>query len=101
MPTSRAISLGGTLFLTKKDAASYIKFLLHSTETNQELTGTSLDIVKALLDRHPRAQDKIGTGVASIYVVQRNPSRCFFVRRTDGTEIDFSYQKCLAGSRET
>lgn len=55
-------------------------------------------VVERLLAYHPHFEDKIGCGLDSI-MVDRHPqfrcSRCFFVVRTDGGWIDFSYQKCI------
>ncbi|KAK7291082.1 hypothetical protein RIF29_05961 [Crotalaria pallida] len=55
-------------------------------------------VVEKLLAYHPHSEDKIGSGLDSI-MVDRHPqfgnSRCLFVVRTDGSWIDFSYQKCL------
>ncbi|GMH04002.1 hypothetical protein Nepgr_005841 [Nepenthes gracilis] len=55
-------------------------------------------VMEKLLAYHIRSEDKIGCGLDSI-MVDRHPqfrrSRCLFVVRTDGSWIDFSYQKCL------
>lgn len=55
-------------------------------------------VIEKLLAYHPRSEDKIGCGLDYI-MVDRHPkfrgSRCLFVVRTDGSWIDFSYQKCL------
>ncbi|GAB2228336.1 hypothetical protein Droror1_Dr00010171 [Drosera rotundifolia] len=55
-------------------------------------------VVQKLLAYHPRYEEKIGCGIDSI-IVDQHPTfkhtRCFFVVRTDGAWIDFSYQKCL------
>ncbi|XP_020267007.1 protein DCL, chloroplastic [Asparagus officinalis] len=77
------------------------KYILHS---DRYMDGECLcpddekEVVEKLLAYHPRSEDKIGCGLASI-MVDRHPtfkkSRCLFVVRTDGVWIDFSYQKCL------
>jgi hypothetical protein len=52
-----------------------------------------------LLSRHPYCEEKIGAGIQSIWS-QPNEywenNRCFYLTRVDGTEIDFSFVKCLA-----
>lgn len=52
----------------------------------------------ALLEFHPDKIEKVGLGITSI-VVNPNPdafnTSCFWLVRSDGTEIDFSSSKCL------
>ncbi|MDX2526210.1 DCL family protein [Streptomyces europaeiscabiei] len=50
-----------------------------------------------LLDMHPNADDKIGSGVEAFAIAapQRGPYPGFEVIRTDGSRIDFSYRECL------
>ncbi|MCQ6557017.1 DCL family protein [Streptomyces sp. C10-9-1] len=50
-----------------------------------------------LLDMHPEADDKIGSGVEAFAIAppQRGPHPGFEVIRTDGSRIDFSYLTCL------
>jgi hypothetical protein len=53
-----------------------------------------------LLQNHPDAEQKIGTGVDCIFV-KRNPfygTRGFYIRRNDGTETDFSFRECISPS---
>jgi hypothetical protein len=62
----------------------------------QPLDPSDMAFMRHVLDRHPRAAQKIGAGVHAIvcgaYV---GGSRCFFVIRTDGTIEDFSVRRCL------
>lgn len=66
------------------------------TPDGSPLAGNDARVVYAVLTNHPRAAEKIGTGVAAI-VADRfvGGSRCFFVIRTDGSVIDFSARKCI------
>lgn len=55
-----------------------------------------------LLERHPEVADKIGVGVKEFST--RNAmfnTRCFEIRRTDGTTTDFSFKPCLDGKAPT
>ncbi|TVU39364.1 hypothetical protein EJB05_12777 [Eragrostis curvula] len=51
---------------------------------------------------HPRADEKIGSGVTEFKVIGLNPNhpstRCFILQRNDGTTEDFSYNKCVLGA---
>ncbi len=49
-----------------------------------------------LLNQHPRAKEKIGSGVKHFTVKNsKDKSKGFFLVRPDGTEEVFSYRKCL------
>ncbi|CAN0922393.1 Protein DCL homolog, chloroplastic [Linum grandiflorum] len=78
-----------------------VKRILHS---DRYCNGALLEaedakvVVQKLLTYHPNSEDKIGCGFDSIMVdchPQFKQTRCLFVVRTDGSWIDFSYQKCL------
>ncbi|WP_405673306.1 DCL family protein [Streptomyces sp. NBC_01530] len=66
----------------------------------QEVTDpTHVAFLTALVERHPKADDKIGSGVAG-FKVQVNPdgtgnTRCFWVIHHDGTATHFSFKSCL------
>ena len=67
--------------------------------TRSYLDSSEFQIIRDLLDRHPDAKMKIGVGVKAIFVqkafVGQWQSFCFHVKRTDGSEEDFSYNACL------
>jgi hypothetical protein len=55
-------------------------------------------LLHKLVALHPSAEAKIGTGIEYVFVAGAfYGSRCFHIRRTDGTRADFSYMKCLRG----
>lgn len=55
-------------------------------------------LLHQLVALHPNAAAKIGTGIEHVYVAGASfGSRCFHIRRTDGTRVDFSYMKSLRG----
>lgn len=56
--------------------------------------------LRDLLARHPASDAKIGCGVAEFFVGDSWVSRCFHVRRTDQSEEEFSYNKCVWGQQE-
>lgn len=72
--------------------------LLQSKKMGEHLAGDDLEMMLAVLQRHPTAIDKIGTGVSSIYVGAAEPrGRCFWVQRCDGTVDDFSFNHAVNG----
>jgi hypothetical protein len=91
-------ALGHRSFPTKGAAGNYLRAML----ATGEIPDGEFSVLVALLEKHPEASDKIGSGVARFEV--RGAvfgSRCFYVIRTDGTETDFSYRSCLNGKRAT
>ncbi len=85
---------------TKKEAIAHFKRYLNEARCWQPLAGDALEDLLWLIARHPSASEKIGCGIAAVYV-RRNPvfpsQRSFWIQRTDGSETDFSYLLCLNG----
>lgn len=60
------------------------------------------DFLLALLRAHPRGEKKIGAGVEWFFIEHDEYSAPNFgVRRTDGTEVDFSFYKCVSALGRT
>ncbi len=60
------------------------------------LTGDDFTFVRDFLNRHPRASNIIGSGIAEIWLdTDGGAHRDFFVRRTDGTTSYFGKKKCV------
>jgi hypothetical protein len=74
--------------------------LLARAIPEQKLEGRELEFIMGLLDRHPGVARKTGCGIESIFVrvnwkTEQYENRCFWIKRTDGTETDFSYLECI------
>jgi hypothetical protein len=90
------IQPGKKNFATKKQIGEAVYQVLHAGDLGRKLAGDEHELVRALLDRHPTAEQKIGCGVVALYVRKgSHGTRCFWLRRSDGTETDFSYRECL------
>jgi hypothetical protein len=70
--------------------------MLRQYRSDQEIGEQDSPLLRALLERHPEAHQKIGIGIkrffraAAIYGTD-----CFWLERDDGTRTDFSYQSCV------
>ena len=55
------------------------------------------DFIMAILNMHPDSEQKKGAGVTEFYRdnIDKWAGRCFFLKRTDGTSTDFSFNKCI------
>ncbi|KAL6550065.1 hypothetical protein OROMI_020553 [Orobanche minor] len=74
-----------------------LKRMLKEYPMNTKLREQDKSTAMKALQFHPRWESKVGKGVLDIKV-GRHPcykETCFFLVRTDGTEEDFSYNKCI------
>ncbi len=95
----KPVVIGELLFSTKKEATSYFTKILNKYPLATAIHGKEFDDVIALLLCHPRASEKIGSGIKSIKVDQgfNRSNRCFHVVRVDDSVEDFSIAKCIDG----
>lgn len=95
----KPVSIGRIGFETQTEARRFIREILNTTVWGVSLQGEVHEFVRSLLDRHPRAAEKIGSGVGFFTVnSDGNGDRCFYIHRLDGGEPQhFSYQKSLLG----
>lgn len=96
-------TLGGMTFDAKTHLNNYVKQVLASSTPDLPLRGEELAVVRDLLEWHPEAEQKIGCGISTIEVrltpeFGRN-TRGFWLVRSDGSQTDFSYRKCLDGQQ--
>jgi hypothetical protein len=93
------IQIGPYYFKTKKAAKDHIQEILSKYHEGERITGLDESFLRDLLDLHPRAADKIGTGV-SYFVIEKEDvwqGRHFSIVHTDRSRDDFSYIKCIDG----
>ncbi|SHF23677.1 Protein of unknown function [Seinonella peptonophila] len=92
------IIIGNEVFKTKKAAIERIRGIFHSYDTDEFLDLKDEVFIRGLLENHPDTDQKKGCGIAGIKVTQ-NPyfkrNKTFVIIRIDGTETDFSFQKCI------
>ena len=91
------IKLGPFNFLTWTNAFDFARNVLAKYNVGDTVTDQERDfLVAALRLRGAKGLEKIGTGVHRIYIDTNSfGTYCFFLERTDGTTIDFSYIKCF------
>ncbi len=96
--------VAGRTFNTQADMRKYTQEILYRN-AGQTLSGDDLSFVLGLLDRHPARDKKIGSGIDCICaeatgtysMILRKNTLCFVIHRTDGTNEDFSFNKCISG----
>jgi len=86
-------------FGTQKELKEYVQKILYSCEPKQPLSSDDFQFMRALLNNHPDAYEKIGDGIESIWVqeniVNRGKSTGFWFQRVDGSIDNFSYKVCI------
>lgn len=96
MPARKPITVLHRHFPRQSDALKFFSAMLARYRMGEVVTGEDDLLVRALLSRHENLKEKTGGGVEAI-VVMMSPegSSCFGVRRSDGTEVDFSFRRCI------
>lgn len=88
----------GHCFTSQKQLVEHIRNIFRRHRPRSVLNGLDFAFVRALLERHPRAREKVGSGVRAVRVEWNpvwNNQPMFVLVRTDGTETDFSFWKCV------
>jgi hypothetical protein len=98
MGKARQIAIDTRTFAKAGDATAFFREMLNRYALGQRVNeADSLDLA-ALLKRHQEVAEKIGVGI-SYFKVDSAPEpysgKCFWIVRTNNTEIDFSYPHCL------
>ncbi len=100
MGRARKVKLETIEFDKIGDAVSFFRLILNKYSRGQIVSDTDAPHLHALLKRHDEMSEKIGVGVHHFKVdlappSEGPPTQCFWIVRTDGTEIDFSFNHCL------
>ncbi|XP_051137379.1 DNA-directed RNA polymerase IV subunit 1 isoform X2 [Andrographis paniculata] len=95
---SQNISLVGIRKISDK-----LKRMLKKFPKNHFLKGDDKTTAEMALRFHPNSKEKIGTGIKDIKIGShpKHKEKCFFVVRSDGTQEDFSYNKCINHALQT
>jgi hypothetical protein len=99
-----SFNINGEVFKTKKALRERIISIRDSYPDDERLNKEDFDFMREVLEHHESAPIKIGCGVSEIYP-RTNPiykkNRCFYLKRTDGTETDFSFLMCLTSEKNS
>lgn len=98
-------TIGRRGFPTKGAAEKKVREVLHGATIGQPLVGADFDLIRALVDLHPSAKEKLAGGCVTIEVRLNPPykskDRGFWIVHEDGSTIDFSYKIALSGKRHS
>ncbi|CAL4929474.1 unnamed protein product [Urochloa decumbens] len=95
---AKPVKLGPKEFATAIEMFDYFFSLLHSWAPQLDFNKYEQMVLEDLLKKgHAEPTKKIGAGIEA-FEIRNHPvwqSRCFFVRRVDGSADDFSFRKCV------
>jgi hypothetical protein len=95
---AQPITLGPIHFRKKADAEAFLKAMLDKYDLGDRVSVDDTVVLKGALARHPEAAAKMGSGITHFSVRTADfGTRCFWVNRTDGTTVKFSYRSCIYG----
>jgi len=94
----RTIQVGARRFESYREAHDVFADILHNYSPGSRVSDAHGELLMALLERHDDRDDKIGVGIDHFEVSNAPfnlPNLCFWIVRTNGTRIDFSFPHCL------
>jgi hypothetical protein len=94
----RKITLETVAFEKAGDATEFFRKILNNYSIGDTIDDSNARHLEALLVRHDERDEKIGVGIHH-FEVDSAPDefggKCFWIVRSDGSRIDFSYPHCL------
>jgi hypothetical protein len=97
----RSVSVTFGKFTFKSKAAA-IKVLREVRDGHPDhmpiLDEDTVELLLGVVAAHPQSRQKAGVGITGFFVARspEYPSRCFYLRRIDGTETDFSWNEAIS-----
>jgi hypothetical protein len=88
------MEIGERKFKSKKEALSYYKTILNSYDFGQTINPSDFADILALLDTHPKVEEKIGVGIKEVQIAKlKYNTKSFELVRIDNSTEYFSYTK--------
>lgn len=101
MSKRKPIEIGDKSFKYKKDALAHYKKILNSYDFGEVLEHDNFVDVYELLRTHPRAKEKIGSGILNFRIGKaKYNTKCFEFVRIDSSIGHFGYVKSINGERK-
>lgn len=89
------IQIGARVFFTKDAALKKVRDVRDRIWKTKQVSDDDHVFLVGLLELHPRAAQKVGTGVKTFEVRSFAGGLHFLVVRVDGSQTDFSFLKCF------
>ena len=88
-------------FASNTELIEYVKNILHKYNLNEFIDIEDRTFLSCLLQRHPEYVSKVGSGIEEMFIKldgRWKKTRCFHILRTDKSQTDFSYLKCISNN---
>jgi hypothetical protein len=96
MARAQPVEIGGVKFAKKGDALEHLRKILKRYSVGEHVSADDQAFLLEALKNHPDVDEKIGAGVDFICIQRADyNSRCFWIKRIDGSEVRFSYKSCV------
>lgn len=102
---AKAVELPSRSFPTQRAALEYFRGILYAYSVGEVVSDLMHDtLLRELSDRHPDAVEKIGVGISEFFINRTEAgdfghvsadARGIWIRRTDATVVDWSYQTAI------
>lgn len=95
---AKPVVIGDQYFSRQIDALNFFKEILSKYSLGERVSVADTKSLIPLLDRHRHREEKVGSGV-DYFIVDADGygKQCFWVVRTDGTRVQFTYRRCITG----
>lgn len=96
MGKARPIEIRTRTFAKAGEATAHFSEILNRYAIGERILDSDALDLAALIERHDEQSEKVGCGIShfSVNAAPDYPGqRCFWITRTDGTHIDWSYQQ--------
>jgi len=96
MAKAQPVEIGDMKFAKKGDALDHLKSILNSYSPEERVSPLDEIFLLEALKKHPEVSEKFGVGIAHLFVRRADyGTKCFWIKRTDGSEERFSYISCV------
>lgn len=101
MAKSVTLAKAGRHWKTQTEARAHFSAMLKRYKRGQQVPpGADHNDLAALLELYDETGEKRGSGIASFFlerdIEHGGMNDCFYVKRTDGSQIDFSIHKAVS-----
>jgi|SRR3990167_3020673 len=91
------IKISGQSFKSKAELARKCQELQNLYFQKGNIEGEDRIFLEALFNQHPRKESKLKTGIFAVYcdLAPLKATKCFWILRNDGSNIDISWNRCI------
>jgi hypothetical protein len=102
MGKSISVTLGRLTFPSKQAAKAALREIRDRHQDGVPiLEDDAVDILLGVVAAHPQAKEKVGAGITGFFVAKAPEfsTKCFYLRRIDGSATDFSWNEAITPTK--